>query len=134
MQIDRIDHLVLTVRSVVVSAEFYRRVLGMEAITEGGRTFVRFGQSKINLHELGHEFMPKAERPTPGSADVCFITPLSIEQVVDHLKQQNVPIEHGPIERQGALGRMLSVYFRDPDRNLLEVSHYIPRPKPHAPQ
>lgn len=125
MRIDRLDHLVLTVADVGATVDFYTRVLGMAEVTFGsGRKALAFGSSKINLHEAGHEFEPKADRPTPGSADLCLITADSLEQVVDDLAAHEVPIEEGPVDRTGATGPIRSVYFRDPDRNLIEVSVY----------
>ena len=125
MRIDRLDHLVLTVADIDATVDFYTRVLGMKAVTFGaGRTALAFGQSKINLHQAGHEFEPKAHRPTPGSADLCLITTDSLDRVVEELVRHDVPIEEGPVERTGATGPILSVYFRDPDRNLIEISTY----------
>jgi catechol 2,3-dioxygenase-like lactoylglutathione lyase family enzyme len=125
MRIDRLDHLVLTVADIDATTDFYTRVLGMKAVTFGaGRTALAFGQSKINLHQAGHEFEPKAHRPTPGSADLCLITTDSLDRVVEELVRHDVPIEEGPVERTGATGPILSVYVRDPDRNLIEVSTY----------
>jgi catechol 2,3-dioxygenase-like lactoylglutathione lyase family enzyme len=125
MRIDRLDHLVLTVADLDATVDFYTRVLGMEAATFGaGRTALSFGRSKINLHRAGHEFEPKARRPTPGSADLCLITTDPLEQVMEELAALQVPIEEGPVERTGATGPIRSVYFRDPDRNLIEVSTY----------
>lgn len=125
MRIDRLDHLVLTVADLGATVDFYTRVLGMTEVTFGaGRKALTFGTSKINLHEAGHEFEPKAERPTPGSADLCLITSDSLEQVVEDLAGAGVPIEEGPVDRTGATGPIRSVYFRDPDRNLIEVSVY----------
>jgi catechol 2,3-dioxygenase-like lactoylglutathione lyase family enzyme len=125
MRIDRLDHLVLTVADVDATVDFYTRVLGMEPVTFGdGRRALAFGSSKINLHRAGHEFEPKAEHPVPGSADLCLITTDPIDQVVKELTDHGVPIEEGPVDRTGATGAILSVYFRDPDRNLIEVSNY----------
>jgi len=124
--IQRLDHLVLTVASIDATAAFYARVLGMEAVTFGeGRTALSFGQQKINLHEAGKEFEPKSSRPTPGSGDLCFIAEGDLEQVIEHLKAENVSIEEGPVQRTGALGPIRSVYIRDPDLNLIEISEYI---------
>jgi catechol 2,3-dioxygenase-like lactoylglutathione lyase family enzyme len=126
VRIDRLDHLVLTVADIDATADFYTRVLGMEAVTFGaGRTALAFGRSKINLHRAGHEFEPKAHRPTPGSADLCLIAEGPLEQVIEDLAAYGVPIEEGPVERTGATGPIRSVYFRDPDQNLIEVSIYI---------
>ncbi|NRQ31453.1 VOC family protein [Nonomuraea sp. NN258] len=125
MNIERLDHLVLTVADVTATVAFYTRVLGMEAATFGdGRHALRFGQSKINLHEAGHEFEPKAARPTPGSADLCLIVADPLDQVVAELTEHGVDIEEGPVERAGAMGTLLSVYLRDPDQNLIELSNY----------
>ncbi|MDE1995099.1 MAG: VOC family protein [Rhizobiaceae bacterium] len=124
IRIDHLDHLVLTVASIEASCGFYARVLGMGVETFGeGRTALTFGNQKINLHRAGHEFEPKAERPTPGSADLCFIAETSLDDVITHLASMGVAIEQGPIRRTGATGPILSVYFRDPDGNLIEVSN-----------
>jgi catechol 2,3-dioxygenase-like lactoylglutathione lyase family enzyme len=125
MKITRLDHFVLTVRDIEASCKFYSEVLGMEVTTFGnGRKALQFGQQKINLHQAGKEFEPKALRPTPGSADVCFITETPLEEVINHLQKLNIVIEEGPIERTGAIGRIDSVYVRDPDQNLIEISNY----------
>jgi catechol 2,3-dioxygenase-like lactoylglutathione lyase family enzyme len=126
VRIDRLDHLVLTVADIDATADFYTRVLGMEAVTFGaGRTALAFGRSKINLHRAGHEFEPKAHRPTPGSADLCLIADGPLEQVIEDLAAHGVPVEEGPVGRTGATGPIRSVYFRDPDLNLIEVSTYL---------
>lgn len=126
MKITRLDHFVLTVRNIEVTCNFYSRVMGMEIITFGaGRKALLFGNQKINLHEFGNEFDPKAEKPTPGSADLCFITDESLEAVVEHLRIHGVALLQGPVARTGAMGPIVSLYFRDPDRNLIEVSSYI---------
>jgi catechol 2,3-dioxygenase-like lactoylglutathione lyase family enzyme len=126
VRIDRLDHLVLTVADPEKTIAFYRDVLGMEEVTFGeGRTALAFGASKINLHRAGHEFEPKADRPTPGSADVCLITTTPLEQVRDELTAHGVPVEEGPVERTGARGPLLSVYVRDPDANLVEISNAL---------
>ena len=125
MRIERLDHLVLTVRDIAATCDFYSTVLGMEVVTFGaGRKALAFGQQKFNLHEAGREFEPKADRPTPGSADLCLIADGSLADVIDHLRARGVPILEGPVKRTGALGAISSVYFRDPDRNLIEVSTY----------
>lgn len=125
MKIDRVDHFVLTVRDVEVTCAFYERVLGMTPVTfAGGRRGIAFGRQKINLHRAGHEFEPKAARPTPGSADFCLIASIPFDAVIAHLSACNVAIIEGPIGKTGALGPMQSVYFRDPDDNLVEVSVY----------
>ncbi|WP_028552694.1 VOC family protein [Paenibacillus sp. UNC451MF] len=126
MQIDRLDHLVLTVRSIDAACDFYQQVMGMEVVTFGsGRKALQFGRQKINLHQQGLEFEPKASYPVPGSADLCFITGMSLNEVILHLDHCNVPIEEGPVRRTGAIGAIESVYFRDPDGNLIEVSSYL---------
>jgi len=126
MKIDALDHLVLTVADVAASIAFFTRVLGMQEVTFGaGRKALSFGVQKINLHEHGKEFEPKAGRPTPGSADLCLLTSSSTAQVIEHLRKQQVEIEEGPVQRTGARGPIESVYFRDPDGNLIEVSHYL---------
>ena len=125
MKIDHLDHLVLTVKSIPATCEFYARVLGMEVVTFGGnRQALAFDTQKINLHEAGKEWEPKAQRPTPGSADMCFITRTPLADVVEHLRQCGVEIVEGPVKRTGAAGPITSVYFRDPDLNLIEVSNY----------
>ncbi|PCK22954.1 VOC family virulence protein [Bacillus pumilus] len=124
--IRRLDHIVLTVQHMEETIRFYTNVLGMKEETFGeDRKALRFGLQKINLHEAGHEFEPKAAHPLPGSADLCFITDLDMDDLLLHLRKQVVPIEEGPIERTGALGPIESVYIRDPDMNLIEISRYI---------
>ena len=125
LAIDRIDHVVLTAQDVDRTLEFYSRVLGMEPVSfAGGRRALAFGRQKINLHPAGREFDPKALKPTPGSLDLCFITETPLEEVIAHLKAEGVAIAEGPVEKTGAVGAILSVYFRDPDGNLIEVSNY----------
>ena len=125
MRIDRLDHFVLTVRDIEKTCEFYSRVLGMEIVTFGqNRKALKFGQQKINLHQFGREFEPKAAAPTPGSADFCLITDIPIPKVVEHLQACGVKIEEGPVQRTGAVGPITSVYIRDPDDNLVEISNY----------
>jgi catechol 2,3-dioxygenase-like lactoylglutathione lyase family enzyme len=125
MHVLAIDHLVLTVRSIAATCAFYENALGMKTVTFGaGRTALAFGSQKINLHEQGKEFEPKANQPTPGSADLCFITDVPLTQVMAHLGTQGVATLAGPVPRTGAMGRMHSIYFRDPDANLIEVSVY----------
>ncbi len=125
MRVVSLDHLVLTVRSIEATCAFYAGVLGMEVVTFGeGRKALAFGSQKINLHERGKEFEPKAAQPTPGSADLCFITDAPLSEVIEHLNSLGVPILEGPVARTGAVGPIRSVYFRDPDANLIEVSVY----------
>lgn len=124
MRIDRLDHLVLTVADIGRTCAFYRDVLGFEEVTFGqGRKALAFGSQKINLHQAGREFEPKALAPTPGSADLCFIAATPLEDVVRELAAAGVAIEEGPVQRTGATGPIRSVYVRDPDRNLIEISN-----------
>lgn len=124
--IDRLDHLVLTVADPERTREFYGRVLGVPAVTNGkGGVSLVFGKQKINLHRSGAEWAPHARTPTPGSGDFCLITREDIDRVVDHLGSVGVELVEGPVQREGALGPMRSVYFFDPDGNLVEVSQYI---------
>jgi len=125
VRIDRLDHLVLTVADVDATVDFYSRVLGMEPVTFGdGRRALTFGRCKINLHQEGHEFEPKAARAVAGSADVCLVADGPLEAVVDELTRSGVAVEEGPVLRTGALGPIESVYIRDPDGNLVEISTY----------
>ncbi len=122
--IDRIDHIVLTVRDIQATCEFFSRVLGMRIVTfDEGRTALHFGRHKINLHLAGAEFEPKAATPVPGSADLCFIAETPLDAVIAHLRVCHVEIIEGPVPREGATGGLTSVYFRDPDGNLVEVSN-----------
>lgn len=126
MRIDRLDHLVLTVRDVDATCSFYVRVLGMQIVTFGeARKALAFGRQKINLHQAGREFEPKAALPTPGSADLCLITDVPLDEVIAHLTACDVAVVEGPVMRTGATGPIRSVYFRDPDGNLIEVSNYV---------
>ncbi|AOZ88194.1 VOC family virulence protein [Bacillus xiamenensis] len=129
--IRRLDHIVLTVQHMEETIRFYTTVLGMKEETFGeGRKALRFGLQKINLHEAGHEFEPKAAHPQPGSADLCFITDLDMDSLLLHLRKQVVPIEEGPVKRTGTLGPIESIYIRDPDMNLIEISRYIEEDDP----
>src|SRR3712207_5184764 len=120
MKIERLDHLVLTVKSIEATCDFYSRVLGMEVANFGaGRTALHFGQQKINLHEVGKELDLRAGRATAGSGDLCFITSTPIAEVVNHIQACGVEIIEGPVKRMGATGSLESVYFRDPDDNLI---------------
>ena len=128
MKIDGLDHLVLTVKSVDVTCAFYSKVLGMEIVTfDTDRKALTFGSQKINLHEHGQELEPKAKKPTPGSGDLCFITSVPIPEVNSHMETCGIKIIEGPVQRTGAIGPIMSIYFRDPDMNLIEVSNYIQR-------
>lgn len=124
--LDRLDHFVLTVADIDATCAFYQRVLGMEVRTFGPlqRKALHFGRQKINLHQRGKEFEPKAAHPLPGSADLCFIANGPLDAVIAHLKACGVAVEEGPVDRTGATGAIRSVYFRDPDGNLIEVSTY----------
>ncbi|SOD93774.1 VOC family protein [Caenispirillum bisanense] len=126
IRLDALDHLVLTVADIAVTTDFYARVLGMEPVTfGGGRTALAFGSQKINLHQAGAEFEPKARTPLPGSADLCFRTATPMEAVLAHLAAEGVAVEDGPVKRTGARAPLLSVYIRDPDGNLVELSNEI---------
>ena len=132
LHIDRLDHLVLTVRDIDVSCDFYTRVLGMRVTSfAGGRKALVFGRQKINLHRLGKEFEPKAMEPTAGSADLCFITGTPLEVAIAHLEACQVPVEEGPVQRTGAEGPILSIYLRDPDGNLLEIANRMETRNPN---
>jgi catechol 2,3-dioxygenase-like lactoylglutathione lyase family enzyme len=125
MKIEGIDHLVLTVKDIDATCEFYGRVLGMDIITfAGNRRALSFGGQKINLHQAGNEYEPKAQNPTPGSADLCFITSVPLAEVSSHLASCGATLLEGPVQRTGARGPIASLYFRDPDMNLIEVSNY----------
>ena len=126
MQIDHLDHLVLTVQDIQTTCDFYSRILGMQVVTFAEeRKALQFGNQKINLHQKGKEFDPKAQHPTPGSADLCFLSSMPLEHVIAHLQTCNVSLLLGPVERTGATKSLLSIYFRDPDGNLLEVSNAL---------
>ncbi len=124
--IDHLDHLVLTVADIDATIAFYCDGLGMSAVTFGeGRTALQFGRSKINLHQVDRTFEPKAERPTPGSADLCFIASVPLVEVQRQLAEAGIAVVEGPVARTGAQGQISSVYVRDPDRNLVEISEYV---------
>jgi catechol 2,3-dioxygenase-like lactoylglutathione lyase family enzyme len=125
INIDRLDHLVLTVKDIDATCTFYSKILGMQVVTFGnGRKALSFGLQKINLHQHGKEFEPKAQNPTPGSADLCFITSVPLPEVMAHLRSSGIQVLEGPVRRTGAIGPITSLYFRDPDMNLVEVSAY----------
>lgn len=128
--IDSLDHLVLTVRDIDATLRFYQSALGMQAVRftakDGSqRVALGFGRQKINLHAQGREFEPKAATPMPGSADLCFLTAKPMADVVAHLQTQGVAVIEGPVQRTGATGPILSVYIRDPDSNLIEISNSL---------
>lgn len=126
MKISHLDHLVLTVADIEVTCQFYQSALNFEVISFGeNRKALQFGNQKINLHQVGNEFEPKALHPTAGSADLCFIAETPLKEMIAHLQAQQIEIIEGPIERTGAMGKILSVYLRDPDQNLIEISNYI---------
>ena len=130
MRVDSLDHIVLTVRDLQATIDFYTRALGMSEVTfAGGRRALAFGTQKINLHLAGREYEPKAERPTPGSADVCFLTATPVEQFAAHLARLGIPVIEGPVPKTGAVGPLKSIYIRDPDQNLIEIANLLP---PHG--
>jgi len=126
MEISKLDHLVLTVKDFEKTTSFYVSVLGMKKeVFDNGRVALKYGRQKINLHQFGKEFEPKANRPMPGSADLCFITLTPLDDAMAHAKSCGVEITEGPVERTGANGPIRSFYFRDPDHNLIEVANEI---------
>ena len=126
MRVASLDHLVLTVRDLERTCDFYAHVMGMEVRRFGdGRRALHFGRQKINLHLAGVEFEPKAREPLPGSADLCFLLEGAVDEVAAQLAEAGVEIIEGPVEREGAAGTIRSVYFRDPDGNLIEVSEPV---------
>ncbi|MGM8850261.1 VOC family protein [Salinicola sp. V024] len=126
MKITQLDHLVLTVADIDVTCDFYVDALGMERVVFGeGRIALGFGEQKINLHRHGREFEPRADRPTPGSADLCFLSETPLEQVIIDLAAAGVTTIEGPVDRTGATGPIRSVYVRDPDDNLIEIANRL---------
>ena len=126
MHIDRFDHIVLTVRSIRATVDFYTSVLGMEARKFGdGRMALHFGRQKINLHESGNVVDVNVLHATAGSADICFITEVPMQQVQAHLASCGVSVITGPVARTGATGELRSVYIRDPDENLIEIANLL---------
>ncbi len=126
IEIDHLDHLVLTVTDIEKTVDFYEMVLGMKQVSYGeGRIALSFGNQKINWHQLGQEFEPKAENVGVGNVDLCFILKTNIEEAQRYLEQCGIKIIDGPVARTGAGGKMTSLYFRDPDLNLIEVSKYV---------
>ncbi len=126
MKITKLDHLVLTVKNIQDSAHFYESVLGMERVMfDAGRIALRFGNQKINLHEIDSDLSPKAHKPMPGCADLCFITQTPINDAIAYLARHDVKIVEGPVMRTGTNGPIHSIYFRDPDKNLIELANEI---------
>jgi catechol 2,3-dioxygenase-like lactoylglutathione lyase family enzyme len=130
-RVQALDHLVLTVKDIPRTVAFYTKVLGMteqwfKAADGTERAALLFGASKINLHQAGREFDPKAETPTSGSADLCFLTETEVTDWARHLADQGIPVLEGPVSRSGATGPLLSLYIRDPDGNLIEISTKAP--------
>lgn len=124
MRISKLDHLVLVTGDLSRCVSFYRDLLHMEVEEKDGRFALRFGTSKINIHTCPEEFQPAAERPVPGSLDICFVTEEPLERLLDELKEEKVPLVTDIVERHGALGKMRSLYLRDPDGNLVEIAEY----------
>lgn len=126
MFIDHIDHIVMTCHDIESTKNFYKNILNMKVEVFGDNRFaLRFGNQKINLHQYGKEFEPKAHLPVPGSLDLCFITKQPLDKFIEHLNAVHCPIVEGPVKRTGATGKIRSVYVRDPDLNLIEVSEYL---------
>ncbi len=126
IRISSLDHVVLTVADVAITCAFYERVLGMAVVVFGeGRTALTFGRQKINLHQAGAEFAPRAMAATPGSGDLCLISPTPVAQIMEHLAACGVTVIEGPVPKTGAAGPLISVYFRDTDNNLIEVSNLV---------
>jgi catechol 2,3-dioxygenase-like lactoylglutathione lyase family enzyme len=124
MTIDRIDHLVLTVKDIDETCEFYRDILGMEVeIYSARKKALKFGEQKLTIHQKGRQLEPMAHVPTPGSVEICFVVKESIDAIKAELENKNIQI-HGIVQRSGAAGKMTSIYFRDPDENLIEVINY----------
>jgi len=125
IQLSHIDHVVLTVADVEITLSFYQRVLGMKAEAYGqGRKALTFGKQKFNIHPKQNDIEPKAASPTPGSMDICLIATTPLAKVIEHMKLQHVKIEKGPVKRVGVSGLITSIYIRDPDHNLIEISNY----------
>ncbi len=118
-----LDHIVLTCHSLEKTIAFYTQLLGM-TVEEflPGRYALKFGQQKINLHESGHEFLPHAHLPVPGALDLCFLSALPLDEVIQHLNQHHCEIIEGPVKRTGATQAIRSIYIRDPDLNLIEIA------------
>lgn len=125
IKISHLDHLVLTVSDIDKTVDFYTKVLGMEKeIFKGSRVALKFGNQKINLHKLGAEFEPKAFNVKDGSADLCFIINTPLNEAKNYIESMGIKIEEGIVSRTGAMGEIESIYLRDPDKNLIELSNY----------
>ena len=125
IKIDRLDHFVLTVKDIDKTVEFYTKVVGMEKeLFKGDRVALKFGNQKINLHKLGSEFEPKAYNVKEGSADLCFIINTPLVEAKNYIESLGIKIEEGIVSRTGAIGEIESIYLRDPDKNLIELSNY----------
>jgi catechol 2,3-dioxygenase-like lactoylglutathione lyase family enzyme len=125
IKINHLDHLVLTVKNIDATVEFYTQILGMEKeVFKGSRIALKYGNQKINLHELGHEFEPKAFNVKEGSADLCFIVDTPVAETKEFLESKGIEIIEGIVPRTGAVGVIKSIYIRDPDMNLIELSNY----------
>ena len=125
MEILSIDHIVLTVADMEKTIQFYTYVLGLQLVSfHNDRKALTIGNQKINLHQKGKEFEQKAEKPTCGSADLCFISKTNLKNVLKELQEKHIEIIDGIVDRTGAMGKIKSIYFRDPDKNLIEVSNY----------
>ena len=123
--VEDLDHLVLNVSNLKDTCRFYQRVLGMTPFTFGdGRTALSFGSRKINLYEVGRGYSPQPRNPLPGTAELCFLSRTPVVELLDHLKANAVAVVEGPVRREGAFGPITSVYFRDPDGNMIEVANY----------
>jgi catechol 2,3-dioxygenase-like lactoylglutathione lyase family enzyme len=126
LKITHLDHLVLTVKNIEATCAFYKDVLGMKVITFAkNRKALKFGQQKFNLHQAGNEFEPKANSPKPGAIDLCLISETPIDTIIKELNSFGVPIIEGPIKRTGSTTDLISVYVRDPDKNLIEISNTL---------
>lgn len=124
--LNRLDHIVLTTTQLDACLDFYQRVLKMQVITFGEQRYaLQFGQQKINIHQYGKEFEPKAHLPVPGALDLCFISDIPLTEVQAHIQQQGIEIIEGPVRRTGAMGPILSIYLRDVDLNLIEISEHL---------
>ncbi|MDR0228559.1 MAG: VOC family protein [Flavobacteriaceae bacterium] len=125
MRVNHLDHLVMTVSDIDITVKFYTNILGFELDVFGdNRKALKFGNQKINLHQKGKEFEPKANHPTVGALDLCFIVEENVEQIIMELQQKGIEIVQGIVSRTGALGEIQSIYLRDPDDNLIELSNY----------